>query len=291
MGAVKLGVLVFQNELSAGIADIARAMEGAGLESLFVVESTHIPVSERAVLEGTHRNGAHSLDPFAALSAAAAVTSRLNLGTGVCLVAQHDPITLARRVATLDHLSAGRFLFGVGAGWRPDEMRNHGVEPRLRWKVMREKVLAMQAIWTQDEAEFHGRFVDFDPILSWPKPLQRPYPPVLVGGTGPLSLRAAATYGDGWMPIIEEVAAFEDQLAEVQRLCDEAGRPHPEVTACVWIFNDGVMARCAELGVDRFVVIRPEVGEAAAFRSFVDHYADLGRRIGVTSEAVQDPVS
>lgn len=280
-GCREARVLVFQNELSAGITDIARGVEEAGLESLFVVESTHIPVSERDVLQGTHRHGAHSLDPFAVLGAAAAVTSRLTLGTGVCLVPQHDPIILARRVATIDHLSGGRFLFGVGAGWRHEEMRNHGVEPRLRWQVMREKVLAMQAIWTQDEASFHGHFVDFDPILSWPKPFQKPYPPVLVGGSGPLSLQAAAAYGDGWMPIIDEMATFEKQLAEVHRLRDEGGRSHLRVTACSWTLDEGFMARCGELGVDRFVVIRPEVGDMGALQTFLDGYLELGRRVGV----------
>lgn len=284
MGAVKLGVVVFQNELSAGITDIAARVEDAGLESLFVVESTHIPVSERDVLDGTHRNGAHSLDPFTVLGAAAAVSSRLKLGTAVCLVAQHDPIILARRVSTIDHLSEGRFLFGIGAGWRHDEMRNHGVEPRLRWRVMREKVLAMQAIWTQEEAAFHGQFVNFDPILSWPKPVQLPYPPILVGGSGQLSLRAAAAYGDGWMPIIDDTATFQRQLAEIQRLCEDAGRPPVEVTACSWILDDGLMAGCAAVGVNRFVVIRPEVGDAAALQSFLDEYADVGRRIGVASQ-------
>lgn len=281
---MKFGALVFQTDLSAGITDIARAVEESGLESLFVVQSTHIPVTSRDLLHGVHRDGAHLLDPFAALGAAAAVTSRLKLGTGVCLVAQHDPIVLARQVATLDHLSGGRFLFGIGAGWRDEEMRNHGVDPRLRWRVMREKVLAMQAIWTQDEAAFHGRFVDFDPILSWPKPVQKPFPPVLVGGRGHLSLRAAAAYGDGWMPIVDEIAIFEEQLAELRRLCDEAGRARIPVTVCLWALDEGLMARCADLGVDRLVVIRPDVGDVAAVRSFLDDYAENERRIGSASE-------
>jgi probable F420-dependent oxidoreductase len=278
---MKLGVAVFQSELTLGITDIAQAAEEGGLESLFVVECTHIPVSSGDLLQGTHRNSAHSLDPFTVLGAAAAVTSRLKLGTGVCLVAQHDPITLARRVATLDHLSEGRFLFGIGAGWRLEEMRNHGVEPRLRWRVMREKVLAMQAIWTQDEAAFHGQFVDFDPILSWPKPIQKPYPPVLVGGSGELSLRAVAAYGDGWIPVVDEIAAFEEQLAEVQSLRDAAGRPPTAVTACA--SDEALMSRCAELGVDRFVMVRPEVDDLASFQSFVEDYANLGGRINVRS--------
>jgi alkanesulfonate monooxygenase SsuD/methylene tetrahydromethanopterin reductase-like flavin-dependent oxidoreductase (luciferase family) len=145
---------------------------------------------------------------------------------------------------------------------------------------MREKVLAMQAIWTQDEAAFHGRFVDFDPILSWPKPVQKPFPPVLVGGDGHLSLRAAATYGDGWIPGIEEIAAFEEQRAEVYRLCDEAGRPPIGITVCA--FDQSLMSRCSELGVDRFVVAVSEAHELTALRSFLDGYAALGTRLGTS---------
>jgi probable F420-dependent oxidoreductase len=288
---VKLGVAVFQTDLSLGVTDIARAVEDAGLESLFFVEHTHTPVSSRDVLQGPNKNDAHILDPFTSLGAAAAVTSRIRLGTGVCLVAQHDPIILARQVATLDHLSDGRFLFGIGAGWVPDEMRNHGLEPRLRWRVMREKVLAMEAIWTQDEAAFHGSFVSFNPILSWPKPVQKPHPPVLVGGNAPLSLRAAASYGDGWMPLIDEIVTFEEQLAEVQRLCDEAGRRPIPVTACPLISDEHLMTRCVELGVDRFVDGPPEIDDLPALQRFLDDYADRGRRAGILPQVGEGPVS
>ena len=281
MGAVKLGVWALQTDLSAGITDIAQAVENAGLESLFLVEHTHTPVSSPDILQGFHKKDDHILDPFTSLGAAAAVTSRIRLGPGVCLVAQHDPIILARQVATLDHLSGGRLLFGIGAGWVHEEMRNHGLEPRLRWKVMREKVLAMQAIWTQDEAAFHGQFVDFDPILSWPKPVQKPHPPVLVGGSGPLSFGAAAGYGDGWMPVVDEIAAFEEQLGEIHRLRDEVGRSHIEVSVCA--FDKGLMARCAELGVDRFVLYA-EIDDLVALQSSLDDYAELGRRVDGTSQ-------
>jgi probable F420-dependent oxidoreductase len=277
MSAMELGVVVAPTDLSAAITDVARAVEQAGLESLFLVEHTHVPVSRRDLLVGLHSELPRILDQFTALGAAAAVTSRLKLGTAMCIPAQHDPITLAKQVTTVDHLSGGRFLFGVAAGWLEEELRNHGVQPRLRWRVMREKVLAMRAIWAQEEAEFHGQFVDFDPILSWPKPVRGPQLPVLVGGGGPLSLRAAAEYGDGWMPEIEEPADFEAQLAEVRRLCAEAGRPALEVTAFAWEPDERLLARCAELGVRRFTVWAP-IQDLDALAAFLDGFTRMAER-------------
>jgi probable F420-dependent oxidoreductase len=277
MSAMELGVVVAPTDLSAAITDVARAVEQAGLESLFLVEHTHVPVSRRDLLVGLHSELPRILDQFTALGAAAAVTSRLKLGTAMCIPAQHDPITLAKQVTTVDHLSGGRFLFGVAAGWLEEELRNHGVQPRLRWRVMREKVLAMRAIWAQEEAEFHGQFVDFDPILSWPKPVRGPQLPVLVGGGGPLSLRAAAEYGDGWMPEIEEPADFEAQLAEVRRLCAEAGRPALEVTAFAREPDERLLARCAELGVRRFTVWAP-IQDLDALAAFLDGFTRMAER-------------
>jgi probable F420-dependent oxidoreductase len=281
MKAMELGVLVSPTDLSAAITDVARAVEQAGLESLFLVEHTHVPVIRRDVLVGLHSELARILDQFTVLGAAAAVTSRLKLGTAMCIATQRDPIILAKQVVTIDHISGGRFLFGVAAGWLAEEMRNHGVQPQLRWKLMREKVLAMQAIWTQDEAEFHGKFIDFDPILLWPKPIQAPHPPVLVGGSGPLSLRAAAEYGDAWMPIVEELDEFESQLAELRRLCREVGRPDMEVTAFAWELDERLVARCAELGVTRFTVWMP-IQDPAALPSFLDSYTRIASRAAST---------
>jgi probable F420-dependent oxidoreductase len=278
MRAMEVGVLVSPTDLSAAITDVARTVEQAGLESLFLVEHTHVPVSRRDVLVGLHSELPRILDQFTALGAAAAVTSRLKLGTAMCIAAQRDPIILAKQVTTIDHLSGGRFLFGVAAGWLAEEMRNHDVQPQLRWKLMREKILAMQAIWTQDEAEFHGQFVDFDPILLWPKPVQVPHQLVLVGGSGPLSLRAAAEYGDGWMPEIEDLAEFEAQLTEVRRLCAEAGRPGLEVTAFAWEPEEGLMARCAELGVSRFTTWAP-IHDLDTLSSFLDSYARITEQV------------
>jgi probable F420-dependent oxidoreductase len=278
MKAMQLGVLVSPTDLSAAITDVARSVEQAGLESLFLVEHTHVPVSRRDVLVGLHSEIHRILDQFTALGAAAAVTSRLKLGTAMCIAAQRDPIILAKQVATIDQISGGRFLFGVAAGWLAEEMRNHGVPPQLRWKLMREKVLAMQAIWTRDEAEFHGEFVDFDPILLWPKPVQVPHPPVLVGGGGPRSLRAAVEYGDEWMPIIDDVAEFEAQLAEVHRLSEEAGRPDMETTVFAWEPDERFLGRCAELGVTRFTTLAP-IQDLATLSSFLDGYARTADRV------------
>src|SRR5919206_2840703 len=184
---MKFGVTMFTTRYSIGPAELARAVEERGFESLFVPEHTHIPVSRRspwpggADLPDEYRE---TLDPFLALTAAAAATERLLLGTGICLVVERDPITTAKEVATLDHLSGGRFLFGVGAGWNAEEMQNHGTDPSTRFGLMRERVEAMKAIWTQDEAAYHGKHVDFDAMWSWPKPAQKPHPPILVGGRG-----------------------------------------------------------------------------------------------------------
>ena len=162
-------------------------------------EHTHIPVARTTPYPAggdLPAQYSHSLDPFVALSAAATVTTRLKLGTGVCLVVEQDPITLAKEVASLDHLSGGRFLFGIGGGWNREEMADHGTDPTTRWALMGERVEAMKVIWTHDEAEYHGRFVDFDPIWQWPKPVQQPHPPVLLGGAGGRALAAVMAYAD-----------------------------------------------------------------------------------------------
>src|SRR5215510_3238680 len=188
---------MFPTRYSIGIVELARAVEERGFESLFVPEHTHIPTSRRSPWPG----GAdlppeyrETLDPFLALTAAATVTERIRLGTGICLVVERDPITTAKEVATLDLLSGGRFLFGIGGGWNREEMENHGTDPKQRFKVMRERVLAMKEIWTKEEPSYRGRFVRFDPIWSWPKPVQRPHPPILIGGSGDRVLERVVEY-------------------------------------------------------------------------------------------------
>src|SRR2546423_7894853 len=182
------GVCIFPTDYSIRIDELARAAEERGFESLFVTEHTHIPASRRTPFPGgteLPREYSHTLAPFVALTAAAAVTRTLKVGTGICLVIEHDPITLAKEVASLDLLSGGRFLFGIGGGWNAEEMANHGTAFRQRWRVLRERVLAMKEIWTKEEAEFHGQYVHFDKLWSYPKPVQQPHPPILMGGYGP----------------------------------------------------------------------------------------------------------
>jgi probable F420-dependent oxidoreductase len=274
----QLGVTVWLTDRSVAVTDLARAVERAGLDALFLTSHTHVPAVRRDILADTDREDARLLDQFTALGAAAAVTSSLKLGTCVCIVPQHDPIILAKQVATIDHVSGGRFVFGVGAGWVIEELRNHAVEPGQRWRLMREQILAMRTIWTQDEAEFHGEHVDFDPICSWPKPVQTPHPPVLVGAMGPSGLRAVVEYGDGWMPVVDELAPFEAGLRRLQQLAAEAGRAQPEVTACFFDLDERLLAGCAELGVTRFVVRAP-AGDLAALESFLDGYSALAGRV------------
>jgi probable F420-dependent oxidoreductase len=270
---MELGVVALLTADSIAITELAPAVEQAGLESLFLFEHTHLPVSRRELLDDPFfRQVPDLLDMLTVLGAAAAVTSRLKLGTGVCVPVQHDPIRLAKQVTTLDHLSAGRFVFGVGAGWLTEEIRNHGVDPAARWDIMREQVLAMKTIWTEDEAEFHGKHVDFGPLWLRPKPVQRPFPPVLVGGEGPRSLAAAAEYGDGWFPMVEDLDRFEASLTQLRRLCEERDRPLPPVTALSFELDAAAMQRCAALGVTRYVTLAP-TSDRAVLSRFLDQVA------------------
>ncbi|HEX3332056.1 MAG TPA: LLM class F420-dependent oxidoreductase [Gaiellales bacterium] len=275
MCAMQLGVAVWLTDLGVGIAELARTVEGAGLESLFLTEHSHVPASRVDLLQGDRPGeDARLLDQFTALGAAAACTSRLRLGTGICILPQHDPIALAKQVATIDHISGGRFLFGVGAGWLVEELRNHAVDPATRWALMEEQLLAMKAIWTADEAEFHGKFLDFDPIWCWPKPIQKPYPPLLVGGDSPRSLRLAALHGDAWAPVVDELGEFDRGLREWRRLRAEAGLEPGDVTVFGFDLDGERLARFAELGVTR-IVLQVPVDDADALRRRLDELVAL----------------
>ena len=199
---MEFGVAIFPAHDAIGPDEVARLAEERGQESLFFPEHTHIPVDHSPYPMGGDlpRKYAHTLDLFVAATAAVTATTRLRVGSGICLVIQRDPITTAKEVASVDFLSGGRFEFGVGAGWNREEMANHGTDPRRRMAVLRERVEAMKAIWTQDEASYSGEFVHFDRIWSWPKPAQRPHPPVLVGGDGPTVADRVLAFGDAWMP-------------------------------------------------------------------------------------------
>lgn len=200
----KFGVTIFPTDYAIQPVALAKAVEERGLDSLFFPEHTHIPTSRATPFPGggdLPQMYWHTHDPFVALGACAAVTERIRLGTGICLVIERDPITLAKEVASLDVISNGRFVLGIGAGWNREEMENHGANFPKRWAVVREKVLAMKAIWAEDEAEFHGEHVDFDPIWSWPKPVQAGGPPIWIGANSKWVFDRVAEYADGWMPI------------------------------------------------------------------------------------------
>jgi probable F420-dependent oxidoreductase len=265
---MKFGVQMFPTDYAIPVTELARACEDLGFESLFFPEHTHIPTSRRTPWPGgapLPQEYSHTLDPFVACGAAAAVTSTLKVGTGICLVIQRDPITLAKEVASVDFLSGGRFLFGIGGGWNAEEMENHGTRPAVRWKILRERILAMKQIWTSDEAEYHGQFVDFDPIWSWPKPAQRPHPPVLVGGDGPRTLERVVEYGDGWMPIGGRGGAgLAARIQELQRMAKAAGRgPIPVSIFGVPPSNEAIEAFAA-MGAERVLFgLRPEPAEKA----------------------------
>ncbi|MFC5186228.1 LLM class F420-dependent oxidoreductase [Actinomadura harenae] len=222
------GVSTFVTDDGIGPAALGRALEERGFGSLFLAEHTHIPVSRESPWPGgaeLPRRYYRTYDPFVALSAAAAVTERLTVATGIALIVQRDPIILAKEVASLDHVSGGRAVLGVGAGWNREEMRNHGTDPRTRTRLLRERVLAVKELWTKDEAEFHGEFVDFDPVFSYPKPVQDPHPPILLGGSGPTTFDRVVEFGDGWMPIYGRgTGDLRNQVADLR---ERAGRRLP----------------------------------------------------------------
>jgi len=275
---MRYGVSMFPTRYSIGPAELARAVEERGFESLFFPEHTHIPTSRRSPWPGggdLPDEYRETLDPFLALTAAAAVTERILLGTGICLVVERDPITTAKEVATLDLLSGGRFLFGVGGGWNREEMEHHGTDPTVRFAVMRERILAMKEIWTNDEAEFHGEYVDFDPLWQWPKPVQRPHPPVLVAGNGPRTLERVMEYGDGWIPIPGRgTLKLGEGTARLREMAAAAGRDPIPVTVFGARPQAEVLDHYAASGVDRVLFALPPV-EAAEAIKFLDTYANL----------------
>jgi probable F420-dependent oxidoreductase len=273
---VDFGAAYFATDYSIDVVELARALEERGFESLLLAEHTHIPVSRQSPWPGgpeLPRHYWHTLDPFVALAAAAAGTSRIRLGTGVCLVVERDPIITAKEVASLDLLSGGRVLFGVGAGWNREEMENHGTNFATRFRLLRERVLAMKEIWTSDEAQFHGDLVDFDPIWSWPKPVQRPHPPVLVGGSGERALRRVVEYGDGWMPMPGRGPIVE-RIPELQELAAAAGRPPLPVSIYGVAPEPATLEHYRDAGIARCVFAIPSVTREEALPE-LDRLAEL----------------
>ncbi|MCY3505303.1 MAG: LLM class F420-dependent oxidoreductase [Chloroflexi bacterium] len=258
---MKFGITMFPTDYAIGPGELAREVEAHGFESLFFPEHTHIPASRKSPWPGgpdLPKEYSHTLDLFVALTAAAAATERLLVGSGICLVIERDPITLAKEVASLDHVSGGRALLGIGAGWNLEEMENHGTDPARRWRRMRETVEAMKAIWANDEGEYHGELIDFDPIWQWPKPAQDPHPPVIIGGDGPTTLKRVARYGDGWMPIDgRNRDDFAPAIAELNDLAAEQGRGPMSVSLFGSGPNPARIEKHAKAGVDRIVFLVP----------------------------------
>ncbi|MFQ5898450.1 MAG: LLM class F420-dependent oxidoreductase [Candidatus Methylomirabilia bacterium] len=276
---MKLGVSMFNTDYAIRIDELARAVEERGFESLWIPEHTHIPKSRRSPWPGgpnLPKEYWHTCDPFVALGVAAAATSRLKIATGICLVIQRDPITLAKEVASLDFLSNGRFIFGIGGGWNAEEMENHGTDFRKRWQVLRERVLAMKEIWAKDEPEFHGQFVNFDPIWSYPKPVQKPHPPILLGVNVPKARQMVAEYCDGWLPLVARAGDLPAGIADLRRRAEQAGRDPNSVTVSIYGAKpeEGAVREYEKAGVERAVFALPSA-DSDTVLPLLDRYAKL----------------
>lgn len=274
-----IGVFVFSTDYSMRIDELARAVEERGFESLWLTEHTHIPVSRRTPWPGgaeLPREYSHTLDPFVALAAAAMVTTRLRLGTGICLVIERDPITTAKEVASLDFLSNGRFEFGIGGGWNVEEMENHGTAYKTRFRLLRERVLAMKEIWTREAAEFQGEFVNFNRIWSWPKPVQKPHPPVHLGGESGHTLQRVVEFGDGWFPRGRNAARILPGLEELRARAARAGRDMKTIAVSVFGAQPDrqVLDTYRAAGITRAIFPLPSEGREKIL-PLLDQYATL----------------
>lgn len=280
---MRIGLCTFPTAHGLPPAQLAVLAEQAGFESIWFAEHSHIPVARQSPWPGGDELPAfyyRVFDPVAALAAAAAVTTTLRLGFGIALVTQRDPIQFAKSVATLDVVASGRVLLGVGGGWNAEEMANHGTDISNRWTVLRERVEAMKEIWAHDRAEYHGRFVDFDPIFSWPKPMQEPHPPIHVGGRIPGGLRRALRWGQGWIPLLGRGDSdFAEHMATVRRTADEVGR---DLTGFeVSVYGSGpdldALERYRAAGIARVLLFVPPM-DADAGRAALDVYEPLVER-------------
>ena len=264
---MKFGLTYWPTHYNASVVTVAREAERVGFESLFIPEHSHIPVDTVFPLAPEVPMLYKSMfDPFVSLAAAAAVTENLRLGTAIALIPQRDPIHTAKEVATLDQISNGRVVLGIGGGWNEQEMEAHGTDPSTRFRLLREKVEAIKTLWTEEVAEYHGRHVDIPPTWQWPKPVQDPHPPILVGGAGPNVLNRVVSYGDGWLPSVSTafnedlrgrvtpVEEFPEDVAELHRLAEERGKPRPQVQCGIEITSRIPLPQLEEMGVTRLVV-------------------------------------
>ena len=276
---MKIGIYIFATDYTIRIDELAREAEQRGFESLFIPEHTHIPASRRSPWPGgpeLPREYWHTLDPFVALGYAAAATSTIRLGTGICLLTERDPIVNAKEAATLDLLSGGRFELAIGAGWNAEEMENHGTAFATRFRVMSERARAMKVIWAEEEPEFHGEFVDFDPIWSWPKPVQTPNPPILVGGETDYTLRRVVEWADGWFPRGRGGFDPAEGMARLKRIADEAGRSMDTINVSLFGVEPSreALDRAAEAGVTRAILGLPSNDREDVMRR-LDRHAGL----------------
>jgi len=282
---MQFGAAMFFTDYSISSIELARALEERGFESVWAPEHSHIPLTRKTPFAGggeLPKQYYDVMDPFVTLSAAAAVTKKLKLGTGVCLVIQRDTIQTAKLVASLDQVSGGRFLFGIGGGWNQDEMEDHGTVYATRFKKMREQVEAMKVIWSESKPEYHGEIVDFPPMMTWPKPVQKPHPPVIVGGAFPHAARRAIRYGDGWIPHSRrpQYEDVTDYLPQFRQMAAEAGRDLAELPVTVWGVQPDYdrLRRYEEQGVARGVVqLAPEKADKTF--SLLDRWAELIQRM------------
>lgn len=280
---MRVGAFYFPTDYGIDVAELARALEARGFESLFLCEHTHIPVSRRTPFPGggeLPRRYSHTHDPFVALAFAAAATRTLHLGTGIALVPQRDPIITAKSVASLDQLCGGRFVFGIGGGWNVEEMENHGTQYQSRFKVLRERVLAMQALWSQEKAEFHGEFVSFDPVWLHPKPKQKPHPPILIGGESDHTLRRVVEFGNGWLPRANRGFEPEIGVARLRQTAVAAGRD--PTTLSITVFNapadETGLAAYRKAGIGRVLLEVPDRSRDEVLR-LLDRNAPLVRAL------------
>jgi probable F420-dependent oxidoreductase len=282
---MQIGAAMFFTDYSMSPGELAPALEARGFESLWAPEHSHIPLTRKTPFAGggeLPKKYYDAMDPFVTLTAAAAVTKTLKLGTGICLVVQRDPIQTAKSVASIDQVSGGRFLFGVGNGWNVGEIANHGVEFKSRHKVARERIEAMKAIWTKSKAEYQGEFVKFGPMMTWPKPVQKPHPPILVGGAFPYGARRAVRYGDGWMPhrVRPEYDNVREELPKFRQLLAEANRDPASCPVTIWGAKEDadLLKRDRDAGIVR-VVVSLDSAKADVILPQLDRWAALIRDV------------
>jgi len=261
---MRVGVSYFPTDYGIDIRELARAAEERGFDSLFLPEHTHIPKSRRTPFPGggdLPKAYSHTHDPFVALSFAAAATRKILLGTGICLIPQRDPIVTAKCVASLDQLSNGRFVFGIGGGWNVDEMENHGARYETRFKLMRERILAMKALWTEQEAAFHGEMVNFDAVWLYPKPMQQPHPPILLGGSSDYTLKRVVEFCNGWFPIARPGFKPKEAVERLRRVASAAERDFSTLTISVFgaPADNAALTEYRDAGIHRAVLPIPDL--------------------------------